>query len=158
MQVTRRPDADGIETLFLRMDDRSHRIAIRPGEDELSYAGWEVDSPEALEALLGDLDAGGVPYKEDPDLATARGVHRLFRCQDPAGFELELCLGVTTTSERFVSPTSARFVTTAPDGRGLGLGHIVLVCPNGDEEISFYPDVLKFAISDYIKLPGYPFT
>ncbi|MEU9890943.1 VOC family protein [Sphaerisporangium sp. NPDC051011] len=158
MQVSRRPDADGIETLFLRMDDRAHRIAIRPGEDELTYAGWEVDSSEELDELLRDLDAAGVPYKEDPDLAAARGVHRLVRCQDPAGFQLEFCTGVTTTRDRFVSPTNARFVTSDPRGRSLGLGHIVLVCPNGDDLISFYIDVLKFAISDYIKLAEYGLT
>jgi 3,4-dihydroxy-9,10-secoandrosta-1,3,5(10)-triene-9,17-dione 4,5-dioxygenase len=158
MQVSRRPDADGVETLFLRMDERNHRIAIRPGDDELTYVGWEVDSSEELDALMRDLDAAGVPYKEDAELAVARGVHRLIRCQDPAGFELELCTGVATTGDRFVSPTSARFVTKDPQGGGLGLGHIVLVCPNSDEVISFYVDALKFAISDYIKIPGYSFT
>jgi len=158
MQASRRSDADGVDTVFLRMDERDHRIAIRSGDGELNYAGWEVDSPQELDALLRDLDAAGVSYKEDSELAVSRGVHRLVRCQDPAGFELELCTGVTTTADRFVSPTSARFVTTDSKGRNLGLGHIVLVCPNGDEVISFYVDVLKFAVSDYIKIPGYPFT
>ena len=34
-------DADG--SVFLRMDEKHHRIALHPGaRDDLAYAGWEV--------------------------------------------------------------------------------------------------------------------
>lgn len=157
-QVTRAADFEGVDTLFLRIDDRHHRIAIRPGDDSLTYVGWEVASPQGLEALLTDLDADGVAYKEDPDLAAARGVHRLVRCQDPSGFELEFCLGATVTKDKFLSPTNVTFVTQDPRGRDLGLGHIVLVCPEAEATMRFYLGTLKFAISDYIKFPGIVLT
>ncbi|WGY00406.1 VOC family protein [Nocardioides sp. QY071] len=154
MQVTRAEDPAGVETLFLRMDDRTHRIAVRAGDDTLSYIGWEVARPEDLDTVVIALTAAGVAVKEDSALAELRGVERLVRFQDPAGFELELCAGVRTTAARFVSPTDARFVTVDPQGRDLGLGHIVLVAPGDAGMVEFYTDVLGFAISDYIRFPG----
>ncbi|WP_236794736.1 VOC family protein [Amycolatopsis sp. GM8] len=150
LQVTRVRDAENADTLFLRMDSRHHRIAVRAGDDELSYVGWEVASEADLDQQARDLEAAGVAVKEDPQLAELRGVNRLIRAQDPAGFQLELFYGAAVVSTAFVSPTGVRFVTKDPKGNDLGLGHIVLVAPNADEMIDFYLRVLGFKVSDYI--------
>jgi 3,4-dihydroxy-9,10-secoandrosta-1,3,5(10)-triene-9,17-dione 4,5-dioxygenase len=154
MRVTRAQE-DGLPVLYLRMDERHHRIAIRPGDDEVSYVGWEVASAADLDQLCADLDAAGVPYKPNPELAQARGVHRLVTCTDPAGLHLEFFAGATVPQTPFVSPRGAQFVTKEPSGREMGLGHVVFGCENPDEAMAFYIDVLKFKVSDYIiPVPG----
>jgi 3,4-dihydroxy-9,10-secoandrosta-1,3,5(10)-triene-9,17-dione 4,5-dioxygenase len=149
LQVTKGQE-DGQPVLHLRMDERHHRIAIRPGDDEVNYVGWELASAADLDQLCRDLDAAGVPYKEDAALARTRGVHRLVTCTDPAGINLEFFAGAIVPQEPFVSPVGAEFVTTDPAGRQLGLGHVVFTTDNPDAAMAFYIDVLKFKVSDYI--------
>ncbi|MEW2522648.1 VOC family protein [Actinacidiphila alni] len=150
LHVTREKDADDVETLFLRMDARQHRIAVRAGDDTLSYVGWETATEQDLEAQVRVLEGAGIAVKEDPRLAEVRGVRRLVRFADPAGFPLELYYGAGTVSSAFVSPTGVRFVTRDDKGNDLGLGHIVLVSSGTDEMIAFYRQVLGFKVSDYI--------
>ncbi|MFJ1584758.1 VOC family protein [Streptomyces sp. NPDC088197] len=150
LHVTRGRDADDVETLFLRMDARHHRIAVRAGDDTLSYVGWEVATEEDLDAQVRDLESAGVAVTEDPHLADLRGVRRLVRFADPAGFRLELFYGAVTVSSAFLSPTGVRFVTRDDKGNDLGVGHIVLVSSVVDEMVAFYRHVLGFKVSDYI--------
>lgn len=149
MQVSQELE-DGKPVLYLRMDARHHRIAIRPGEDEVTYVGWEVASLADLDQLCRDLEAAGVPYKHDSDLARIRKVQRLVTCTDPAGIHLEFFAGAMVPQTKFVSPRGAQFVTKEPSGREMGLGHVVFGCENPDEAMAFYTDVLKFKVSDYI--------
>ncbi|WHX15712.1 VOC family protein [Streptomyces malaysiensis subsp. malaysiensis] len=150
LQVTRAADAENVDTLFLRMDARHHRIAVRAGEDELSYVGWEVADEAHLDAQVRELESAGVTVKENPQLADVRGVRRLVQFEDPAGFRLELFYGAATVSDPFVSPTGVRFITEDPEGRDLGLGHIVLVVPDTEKMVDFYLHTLGFKVSDYI--------
>ncbi|MFC4946695.1 VOC family protein [Pseudonocardia sp. GCM10023141] len=146
---------DGEEAVVLRMDERAHRITARVGDDELDYIGWQVSGPDALDEVAAALTAAGVAYNDDAGLAEMRGVRRLLRCTDPAGYTLEFHYGATMLQEPFVSPTGARFVTTAPDGADTGLGHVVVVCDNVEETTEFYRRVLGFKVSDHIiPVPG----
>ena len=149
LQTTRVDEPSG-ETLYLRMDERRYRIAIRSGADDLQYTGWEVGNEAGLDALCRDLDSAGVSWKADEALARERGVHRLVASQDPAGNVLEFYLGGSIPKANFVSPTGARFVTRSPNGADLGFGHIVLTPTNLTECLDFYLNVLGFAVSDYI--------
>ncbi|TSD40376.1 glyoxalase [Rhodococcus sp. KBS0724] len=158
LQTVREKDADGVDTLFLRMDQRHHRIAVREGDDSLSYVGWEVATEKDLDSQADALKQAGVTVTEEPDLAVIRQVQRLIRCEDPAGFQTEIYFGPATTRAKFISPTGVSFVTRGPDGRDLGLGHIVLVAPNMDELIQFYIDLLGFQVSDYMTFPGIKIT
>lgn len=155
LQVTRGRDDQDVETLFLRMDERHHRIAVRAGDDELTYVGWEVPNELDFDAQVADLERQGVAVKEDAGLASLRGVQRLARFADPAGFQLELFFGAAVVASPFVSPTGVRFVTTDPAGNDLGVGHVVLQAPNTDEMIDFYLNVLGFKVSDYIVMKQY---
>jgi 3,4-dihydroxy-9,10-secoandrosta-1,3,5(10)-triene-9,17-dione 4,5-dioxygenase len=153
--VATRQEVEGEDALVLRMDERAHRVTVRPGDDGLDYVGWQVSGPDALDAVAAALDEVGVPYKDDAALAELRGVRRLLSFNDPAGTALELHYGPTVNNELFVSPTGARFVTTTPDGADMGLGHVVIVCHNVDETIEFYRRVLGFGVSDHIiPVPG----
>jgi 3,4-dihydroxy-9,10-secoandrosta-1,3,5(10)-triene-9,17-dione 4,5-dioxygenase len=154
LEVTREQE-NGQPVLYLRMDERDHRIAIRPGDDEVTYVGWELASAADLDELCRDLDAAGVPWKQDTDLAATRRVHRLVTCTDPAGINLEFFAGATVPQQPFVSPNGAEFVTRDPSGKQLGLGHVVFGTENPDTAMEFYLKVLKFKISDYIApVPG----
>ncbi|GAB7004753.1 VOC family protein [Nocardioides sp. AN3] len=150
-----RQEIDGEEALVLRMDERAHRVTLRAGDDELDYVGWQVSGPDALDDVAAALDEAGVAYKDDPELAQVRGVQRLLTCTDPAGYALEFHYGATMSQVPFVSPTGARFVTSAPNGADTGLGHVVVTCRNVDESIAFYRQVLGFKVSDHIvPIPG----
>lgn len=154
-----RQTTDGEETLVLRMDERAHRVTLRAGDDALDYVGWQVSGPDALDEVAAALDEAGVPYKDDAALAELRGVRRLLTCTDPAGYALEFHYGATMLQQPFVSPTGARFVTSAPSGADTGLGHVVFTCHNVDETIDFYRRVLGFKVSDHIvPVPGMVLT
>ncbi|MFH8446022.1 VOC family protein [Streptomyces sp. NPDC018026] len=150
LQVTRTADEENVDTLFLRMDSRHHRIAVRAGEDALSYVGWEVANEANLDAQVSELESAGVTVKENPQLAEVRGVVRLFQFEDPAGFHLELFYGAATVAEPFVSPTGVHFTTQDPEGRDLGLGHIVLAAPDTEKMVDFYLNTLGFRVTDRI--------
>jgi 3,4-dihydroxy-9,10-secoandrosta-1,3,5(10)-triene-9,17-dione 4,5-dioxygenase len=142
----------GGEVMYLRIDDRQYRIIVAPGDDQLRFVGWEVAGPGQFDALLGDLDAAGVAWKEDPGLAAQRGVTRLVTCSDPAGRVLEFYRGGRVVQETFVSPAGARFVTRDRHGKDLGFGHIVLTFPDLDEALEFYLGTLKFKLSDTLAM------
>lgn len=150
-----RQELDGEEALVLRADERAHRVTLRAGDDEIDYIGWQVSGPDALDEVASALDQAGVAYKDDADLAALRGVQRLLRCTDPGGYALEFHFGATVLQEPFISPTGARFVTSAPNGADTGLGHVVVTARNFEESIDFYRRVLGFKVSDYIvPVPG----
>ncbi|GAA1852645.1 biphenyl-2,3-diol 1,2-dioxygenase [Pseudonocardia ailaonensis] len=156
LQAMRAADSEGVDTLFLRMDRRHHRIAVREGEDGLGYSGWEVPTEAALDAQIQRLATEGVAYTEDPALAVVRNVRRLVRCTDPAGFPVEIFYGSPSIRAPFTSPTGATFVTSDPSGRDLGLGHLAVLVPDPDKVIDFYSRVLGFRLSDYITFPTVP--
>ena len=58
-------DPDG--TLFLRMDQNHHRIALHPGaRDDLAYAGWEAQD----EASLRGTRPTGPSVRRAPSVAS----------------------------------------------------------------------------------------
>ncbi|WP_280496565.1 hypothetical protein [Nocardia farcinica] len=47
--------------LYIRADDRHHRLGVRAGhDDDVAYVGWDVASKSALDAAAARLDAAGV--------------------------------------------------------------------------------------------------
>ncbi|OZE92396.1 hypothetical protein CH298_02305 [Rhodococcoides fascians] len=130
----------------LRTDERAWRIRVHAADtDSHAFTGWELPDAEALERLSIRLDAHGVTWREDTELATDRGVLRLLRCQDPDGNELEFFYGSRAASDRFVSPLGHRFVTGSQ-----GLGHIVLYVQDEHVARDFYLNVLGFSLSDMV--------
>ena len=144
-------------SLFLRMDDRHHRIAVHPtGEDDVLYAAWDVADAEALDAITHRLREAGVAVREPGGVeAETRRVRRLVRFEDPSGMTSELHLEPSRAEGDFRSP---RKIAGFQAGT-LGLGHLNLVVRNLDESVAFYTKLLGMRVSDHIDFeikPGTP--
>jgi 3,4-dihydroxy-9,10-secoandrosta-1,3,5(10)-triene-9,17-dione 4,5-dioxygenase len=143
----RPPDAPGDGTLWLRVDDRSWRIAVQPAEREgLAAVGWELPSARAFDAAIAHLDAHHVAWKDPGGAAVAgRGVQALVELDDPFGNRHELFWGPTTEeASPFRSPAgTTEFLTD-----GVGLGHVLYVVPSCAEAEAWYGDVLGLRLTD----------
>jgi biphenyl-2,3-diol 1,2-dioxygenase len=142
-------DADG--TVFLRMDENHHRIALRPGAtDDIAYAGWEVRDEAALRAVADRLESQAIAVAwGTPSEAAARRVMGLIKLTDPNGIGVEVYCGPLIQAERpFKSP---RAIGGFEAGH-LGAGHIVLSVDDYEASLRFYRDGLGLLISDFIEL------
>lgn len=131
------------DAVLLTMDDRHHRIAVRPGDtDRLAYLGWETRDRFAFEAGVERLRAASVDVVVGDDaMNEERAVHGVAQFVGPDGFTHEIFYGHSfmTHSFRPGRPFSG-FVA----GRA-GLGHVVLIVPELTDEITrFYRGVLGF--------------
>lgn len=141
--------ADG--TLFLKMDDHHHRLAIHPGgNDDMAYAGWEASDEAALKALAEQLAMhGGRVTCGSADDARARRVQGLLRVLDPGGVAHEVYWGRHSEGqEPFRSPRAIGGF----EAGALGFGHIVLAVDDYEQSLRFYRDGLGLRVSDFIEL------
>ena len=77
-------------------------------------------------------------------------VNRAVNKGRPAGHTLEVFCGAALDSRPSVSAYGTRFVTG-----DLGLGHVVLPVPAGDEAaLGFYTEVLGFRLRDSMRMPA----
>jgi len=134
----------------LRTDEKAHRWVVTEGPaDDLVRSGYEVESAEALDALVAELTVAGVEVTEGgAELAAARKVERVVLTADPVGNEIELVVGFADADTPFRSETLlGGFVT----GAG-GAGHQVLLSKGVSREdyMAFYQGLLGFKISDII--------
>jgi len=138
--------------LYLRMDDFPARLVIVPGQSEkLLAAGWEVADAAALAAVGRALADAGVPFKAaTAEELAARRVGSMLRAEDPAGHVLEVFCGAALEHRPAVGAYGTRFVTG-----DLGLGHVVLPVPPGDDAaLDFYTEVLGFRLRDSMRMPA----
>lgn len=139
----------GQQGFGLRMDEHFQRFFIQPGAaDDLAAVGWEVEGPEALESIVGRLEAAGHEVIRGTAEDTARrNVDALVRFEDPAGNPCELYHGPKMADEPFVSEVvRSGFVASAQ-----GLGHVVVASKNAEEHEAFYANMLGLRLSDYIR-------
>lgn len=142
-------DPDG--TLFLRMDENHHRIALHPGDlDDLAYAGWETLDEASLRDIANRLESEGVKVTWGTAAeAQARRVMGLIKLHDPSGVATEVYHGPLVRADQpFRSP---RTIGGFEAGK-LGLGHIVLSVDDYEASLRFYRDSLGLRISDFIEL------
>src|ERR1700675_2011277 len=119
MQIIERAD-DG--TVYLRMDENHHRIALHPsGEDDVIYIG--LQAPIAPRRLMDfvKFETGGLPF--------------------------ELSIGPNTRWDPPFQP--ARPMSGFKTG-SLGFGHVVLRSTDRDESAGLLTKALGFRVSDYI--------
>ncbi|SFP53339.1 2,3-dihydroxybiphenyl 1,2-dioxygenase [Geopseudomonas sagittaria] len=155
LQVGQR-DAQGMS---LRMDEHQQRIFLEENSiDDLLVAGWELKTERALEEYVAELRDKGVEVTAvPPQTLQRRKVEKAYACQDPNGFTHEFFFGphVARLQDPFRSTVlKSRFVCGE-----LGVGHILPFAKagKGEQTVSFYKDVLKLRVSDYIReevMPG----
>jgi 2,3-dihydroxybiphenyl 1,2-dioxygenase len=146
-------EADG--TLFLKMDENHHRFAIHPrGNDDLAYAGWEVQNEQALLELAEQLQRAGVRMTTGTHLdAKTRRVRSLMKFADPNGIPMEVYYGPLVEWDKpFHSPRAISGFETGT----MGLGHIVIAVDNYEESLRFYRDLLGMRISDFVEFEMTP--
>jgi 2,3-dihydroxybiphenyl 1,2-dioxygenase len=147
------------DTIFLRMDEYHHRLAIHSGgNDDLAYIGWEVPDAQTMRAVADQLKAGGASVIEGTKAeAQARRVVELLKFHDPNGVASEVFYGPLISRDKFFpSRPISGFRTGA-----MGLGHFILVIDDTERTKNFYMQALGFRISDYITAelaPGMSFT
>ena len=145
MQITERAD-DG--TVYLRMDENHHRIALHPsGEDDVLYIGLQAATTGSFEEAKAALRAAGVSVTPGTPAEIA---HR--RLIDFVKFEtgdlpFELSIGPHTRWDPPFQP--ARPMSGFKTG-ALGFGHVVLRSTDRDKSAGLLTKALGFRISDYI--------
>jgi len=133
------PGADG--TVYLRMDDRHHRIAVHPGtEDKLAYIGWELRDKKAFQNAMADLETKDYPYELGTTEECAdRAVTGVIRLRDPHDFVHELYYAPEFDAGSFVPGRGHHGFVAGDDG----VGHVVMVVPTwGDDMEAFVTDIL----------------
>jgi len=143
--------------LGLRMDGHPWRILIEPGsDDDLTHAGWDLGSAEALSDYVAALRAKGADVREeDGEFASKRSVSRLFSLADPNGFKHEFFADRTGLRDDGGSLSS---ILRGPGFQTdeLGIGHILPVSKNYEDGVRWYTEVLGLRYSDRIREPMAP--
>lgn len=135
MEIAASP-AEDLPSIYLRLDDRRHRIAFHPGpEDSLSYIGWEAKGRLAFDAARETFVKEGIAFiPGEEELCRIRGVRELIRFKDPVGFQHELFYAQKWEPNSFVPGLrNRRFVADAR-----GLGHIVVITPEYTQELEYF--------------------
>jgi 2,3-dihydroxybiphenyl 1,2-dioxygenase len=150
LEISRR-GSDG--SIYLRMDERCHRIAIHPGPaDRLAYVGWEVPNRGSLEQACRELEATGLePRPGTAEECELRNVRGLITFTDVVGVRVELFYGPLVLAAPFHSPRAIGGFVTGTSG-SLGLGHVVIGAGDLDQAERFYTEVMGFRVSDYTRL------
>jgi extradiol dioxygenase len=140
-------DGEQPDSVYLRMDDRHHRLAVHPGpKDRLAYVGWELGGDDDLAEAAEELSTAGYAVKEGTDEeCEARAVRRLVRVADPGGAVHELYYGQLTLPGQFQPGRPLSGFVTGDQG----LGHVVCVVPDLAAATRFYKQ-LGFKKSDEI--------
>lgn len=149
MQVGRRDEG---RSLALRMDENAQRILLeKSADDDLTAAGWQLDTEEHLEEYVQHLRDAGIDVSDGgAALAQRRRVEKLYTCNDPNGYTHEFYFGPV------IEPMSNPFRSQVLIGPGfetgiLGIGHILTIANDYKQSVDFYKNVLGLKISDYIR-------
>jgi 2,3-dihydroxybiphenyl 1,2-dioxygenase len=129
-----------------RLDNKAQRILVRRGElDDMVSAGFETASSRGFTAALERVcSAGARPQAGTSDEARLRRVAEFAWFVDPEGNRIELCYGLQTADEPFVSELMPGGFKTGP----LGMGHYVLIAADRIGLAQFYLDALGMKLSD----------
>jgi 2,3-dihydroxybiphenyl 1,2-dioxygenase len=138
--------------LTLRMDEFPIRFFFeRSNIDDLIVAGWAFDTEDGLEQFVADgLSKGAKIVELSQEVLAKRRIRKGYAVADPNGYTHELCVGFDQV------PLSTPFRSKVLKGSfvtgDLGLGHFLPISKNGAETITFYREILKLRVSDYIRV------
>ena len=140
------PGANG-DTLYLKMDDRTWRIAVHPrrGRTSARYAGWEVPGEDEFDDAVAHLQRSGVKVDRAPTRFAPPAVCRTSRSSTIRSATVTSCsTGPMVDESMFVPPHGGSgFVTD-----GVGLGHVLYVVPSCSDALDFFGTVMGFKVTD----------
>ncbi len=143
----------GDQLLYLRADDRHHRLTIHAGRnDDVAYIGWEVANHEALAAAANALERRDVRVEAGTaaELAERRVLDLVHFVCPHTGVRMELTVGNEVMfNPRFKPTRDISGFRTAE----LGMGHFVLYTADAQAAADFYVRTLGFGISDWVVSP-----
>jgi len=127
--------------LYLRMDERRHRLAVLPGDvDRVLAVGWEVRDQYALAAVREAVEKSGVRVRElTGEEAEERDFEAGIAFDAPGGTPTEVFFGPVLEHGPLRLGLDQRFVTGP-----LGMGHVVIPTPRSEEVAAWYAEVLGF--------------
>ena len=135
-------------TVYIRADDRHHRLAIHPATtDGVAYIGWETRHARAFAEALQHVGDLGIEIVEGTSEEIAdRRVRDMAWFRDLIGMRHELCWG-HLNEPRSWRPGCAHggFVTDE-----FGLGHVVFIVPDIAAATDHYERVFGFTLTDVI--------
>lgn len=145
MQIIERAD-DG--TVYLRMDENHHRIALHPsGEDDVLYIGLQAATTASFEEAKAALKAAGVSVAQGTPAEIAHRRLIDFVKFETGGLPFELSIGPNT---RWDPPFQPARPMSGFKTDSLGFGHVVLRTTDRDESAGLLTKALGFRVSDYI--------
>jgi len=145
MQIIERAD-DG--TVYLRMDENHHRIALHPsGEDDVLYIGLQTPTMAEYEGTKAALKVAGVATTQSTQAEIAHRRLIDFVKFETGGLPFDLSIGPNTRWDPPFQP--ARPMSGFKTG-ALGFGHVVLRSTDRDESAGLLTKALGFRVSDYI--------
>ena len=139
----------GSPAIDYRIDSYHHRISLYPSDvDGLACLGWEVGSTGKLEALAGALRDRQIEVSPgSQELCAERKVKQLYSFTCPViGAHSEIYYGPLVSNHAFAP---SRGISGYKTG-SMGLGHVVFWVKDLAAAVTFYEQVMGFAISDYI--------
>ncbi len=146
-----RDDDEDASLQRFRIDEYRNRVLVyEAAQNDIAFAGWEVDDRQALYATAEQLTAAGITVNEAcAGESEQRKVAEMLYFQDPGGLRCELYYGAHVAFERpFRSPRAIGGFVTGEQG----LGHIVLTVQDLEEGMHFYRDLLGMRESDFITI------
>lgn len=130
---------------LLRCGSHHHAVVLFRNERAgLKRFGFEMESPQALDALCETLTANTIPFEEvaSDECATFR-LGRCIRMVEPnTGATIDFFDYMRELGGREFVPTVAKIQR---------LGHVVLKTPEYINAVRFFRDVLNFRISDEVE-------
>ena len=139
-------------TVYLRMDELHHRVALHPGgNDDLAYVGLQTRNREEYEQTKKDLFEAGIEYAQASEAEIANRMVRDMVKFNASGVPLEVFYGPKVVFEKpFHSPLR---ITGFKTGE-LGMGHIGVNPDDTEEMTRILMEGLGLKHSDALGPPG----
>ena len=134
--------------LRFRLDENRCRFLLQRGPaEDVTAVGWQLDSHEALDAVVRRVkERGRAPVVEgSEDEAALRGVERLVRFPGPKGLVHEVFTRPIADADTSGSFTTGAFIT----GEG-GFGHIALTTREPERLHAYYRALFDARLTDFI--------
>ncbi len=127
---------------YYRSDNRDHTLVYFEGDPSDHTVGFEVRSPEALDAAAAELSNAGIKVNlGSSEGCEQRRVKSFIHFTDPTGNKIDLVVGPHHSGRRYVASRDAGIT---------GFSHVGLCTTDARRDERFWTQVLGARVSDRI--------